>query len=381
MPVRIFLFVIMAGLFLTGAARADLAYSIEKLKDGTQYMVVRGEFEDTDDAAKLTRANRKGVSFVTFDSPGGNIVKALQLGRLIRKLGLDTFQPRAMECASACTFAFLGGVRRSAEAGALGVHRSFFPDESGMTPGEAVTEMQAVTAQVVRYIAEMGADAALMELALSYDSGDMRYLSASEMARYRVTTPDGTGPGAATATADNKPAPDPAPKGKPNTAAPKADDRTADEQPTASDDSAPQPATNRPMPRIVPKGGLPREQRAVEFVEAFIAAHALSSRTALRKLADAYAEKVDYDGRKAAAADVLGEKETLFDEWPIRRYELNQKTVKVTCQPKRCKVSGDYDWELSSPRQKKQDRGTDSFAFTVETEDGLRISAEKTTAK
>lgn len=34
----------------------------------------------------------------------------------------------------------------------------------------------------------MGADPALLQLALQYDSGDMRYLSLSEMAQFRVTT-------------------------------------------------------------------------------------------------------------------------------------------------------------------------------------------------
>ncbi len=38
------------------------------------------------------------------------------------------------------------------------------------------------------YISEMGADPALVQLALQYDSGDMRYLSLSEMAQFRVTT-------------------------------------------------------------------------------------------------------------------------------------------------------------------------------------------------
>ena len=57
-----------------------------------------------------------------------------------------------------------------------------------MTTDEAVSAVQQGTADVIAYIAEMGADPGLLALAFSYDSSDIRYLSGSEMARFRVTT-------------------------------------------------------------------------------------------------------------------------------------------------------------------------------------------------
>ena len=57
-----------------------------------------------------------------------------------------------------------------------------------MTTEEAVSAVQQGTADVIAYISEMGADPGLLALAFSYDSSDIRYLSGSEMARFRVTT-------------------------------------------------------------------------------------------------------------------------------------------------------------------------------------------------
>ncbi|WP_292477758.1 hypothetical protein [Mesorhizobium sp.] len=56
-----------------------------------------------------------------------------------------------------------------------------------MSADEAVAQIQAGTAQVMSYMMEMGVDPRLMQVALSYDRSDMRYLSASEMAELRVT--------------------------------------------------------------------------------------------------------------------------------------------------------------------------------------------------
>jgi hypothetical protein len=60
-------------------------------------------------------------------SPGGDLVAALELGQLIREAGLSTYVGRSIPleglmdvydynrpvCASACAYAFLGGVTRS----------------------------------------------------------------------------------------------------------------------------------------------------------------------------------------------------------------------------------------------------------------------------
>ncbi len=161
----------------------------ETTEGGHPFVIVAGDFAYEDDLSAFVatvRAHRTVA--VIFNSPGGNVFKAMELGRLIRSEGLHTIQSRGSECSSACALAFLGGVQRFAQPGSIGVHRSSFRDTRGISVDDAVAQVQRLTADIMAYIAEMGADPALLQLALQYDSADMRYLSLSEMAQFRMTT-------------------------------------------------------------------------------------------------------------------------------------------------------------------------------------------------
>lgn len=61
-----------------------------------------------------------------LSGPGGDIDVGMELGRMLRKLGIYTFVDKNERCASACVFAFMGGERRSV-AGQIGIHRPYFP--------------------------------------------------------------------------------------------------------------------------------------------------------------------------------------------------------------------------------------------------------------
>lgn len=171
------------------AAYADLEFTSDSTPEGLRFVVIDGSFEFSDDLggfSDLVRSHNPSV--VSFKSPGGNIAKAMELGRLIRSYRLNTIQPRGAECSSACSLAFMGGALRAAEPGSIGVHKSSFSDDYGLSVKEAVSHVQAVTAEVMIFMGEMGVDPALLQLSLQYDSDDMRYLSRSEMEKYRVVT-------------------------------------------------------------------------------------------------------------------------------------------------------------------------------------------------
>jgi len=184
-----------ASLFLSAVvltpptAQASLRYMPDQTADGVRYVVVEGEFEYGDDLTGFAAAVKShNPVAIVFNSPGGNIAKAMELGRMIRGMRLSTLQARALNCASACALAFLGGVSRYAESGALGVHKSSFGVEAGLNVNDAVSAIQKLTADVMDYMQEMGTDPALLQLALKYDADDIRYLSNSEMQQYRVVT-------------------------------------------------------------------------------------------------------------------------------------------------------------------------------------------------
>lgn len=58
---------------------------------------------------------------VLLDSPGGDGIAAMQIGRLLRKANAHVFVTG--QCASACVFVLAGGVVRGAPAYTVGIHR------------------------------------------------------------------------------------------------------------------------------------------------------------------------------------------------------------------------------------------------------------------
>lgn len=127
------------------------------------------KFLKTDDA-KLSRQ-------LDLHSPGGHLMAGLTLGEMIRKAGYNTSIGRSMPlegatntytyknaiCASACAYAFLGGVSRSYGKDDLyGLHRF------GST-GKAVSgdDAQLVSGIIANYIERMGASQAILQAASS----------------------------------------------------------------------------------------------------------------------------------------------------------------------------------------------------------------------
>ncbi|HEV7252018.1 MAG TPA: hypothetical protein VGN97_02815 [Mesorhizobium sp.] len=181
----------LIGLVLASAtgAHANLSYHADQASDGTRFIIVEGTFEFSDDLGRFKAAVRDtNPTVIGFNSPGGNIIRAIELGRLIRLFGLHTHQVKTLECASACSLAFFGGITRTAEPGAIGVHKSSFSGDMPMNSDDAVSAVQAMTADIIAYMVEMGVDPGILQLSLRYDADDIRYLSKSEMQQFRVTT-------------------------------------------------------------------------------------------------------------------------------------------------------------------------------------------------
>lgn len=117
------------------------------------FLVVSGEFNDNEPLNAFSNAVvSSGARTIVFNSPGGNVGSALRLGRMIRAAGLDTLQLRQLQCASACSLAFLGGVHRGAEPGSIGIHRAWLKSVDGMSREEAKARVQLGTAAITWWV-------------------------------------------------------------------------------------------------------------------------------------------------------------------------------------------------------------------------------------
>jgi hypothetical protein len=135
---------------------------------------------DENDAQKLEKlyaskrslgAKLSGQSIVRLNSPGGGILGGMQLGGVIRKLGLATQVPASAGCYSACTFAFLGGVERQIE-GEFGIHALSLAKG---TPASDTTldDIQRLGSFMVQYARELVGKSDMAEAALTVSASNI----------------------------------------------------------------------------------------------------------------------------------------------------------------------------------------------------------------
>jgi hypothetical protein len=103
-----------------------------------------------------------GVSFdrritVYLHSPGGSVVEALKLGRLISKLKANTSVGRSSatsaECLSACVWAYLGGTYRFLpDTSEVGVHQFAFVNDKAVQTETATAVSQSMAAEIVEFM-------------------------------------------------------------------------------------------------------------------------------------------------------------------------------------------------------------------------------------
>jgi hypothetical protein len=166
----------------------------------------------TDFEAFARERDVRGATIV-LDSPGGNVVQGLALGREFRRLEITTSVGKAVKlevangaqqraglsphasCNSMCVFLLLGGVQRHVPDEARILVHQIWPaskrnDANATTYSAAnVVAIQRVSGEISRYIVDMGADIELFEISSRIPPWEeMRQLSREELRRLKVHT-------------------------------------------------------------------------------------------------------------------------------------------------------------------------------------------------
>lgn len=177
------------------------------------YIVAVGTItRDTPKAfADYLEADQHDGNKVLLHSPGGSLLAGLKLGEIIREHQLETrvgvwkkddwsgLVEEGGICASACSYAFLGGtVRQVPEGNRLGFHQFFLSaPKAGDLPadklGEALAKTQELSSVVVRYLLEMGIDARVFVLGSGAKPDEMFFPDADQLVEFSLVTPRGFG--------------------------------------------------------------------------------------------------------------------------------------------------------------------------------------------
>ena len=172
------------------------------------YLAVGIITADTPDAFVEFAKKHSPDAPIELTSPGGNVLAALKLGELIRNGGYDTSLGEL--CASACTYAIMGGVRRyvvrkeftvdsdydNGNVGAtgtkLGIHQFYNNDALNEPQKKAFSAIdqslqQLLMGILLEYTLRMGIDTRLVSVASTIPPWeDMRWLTPEEMIAWNI---------------------------------------------------------------------------------------------------------------------------------------------------------------------------------------------------
>ncbi len=118
---------------------------------------------------------------VSLSGNGGDIDAAMEVGRVLRRLGVSTFVARGNQCLSSCVFAFMGGERRNV-AGRIGIHRPYFSSTRKVTDRPAY--YRRLQRRLQQYFEELDFPRSLYEALMAVPPESMSILTAADLKRF-----------------------------------------------------------------------------------------------------------------------------------------------------------------------------------------------------
>ncbi|WP_395684912.1 hypothetical protein [Aestuariivirga sp.] len=144
-------------------------------------ILISGVFEDGDDKKFTALVLDMDNAMVLFESPGGDLLAGLNIGRAIRLKEFATAVDAGVECASACGLAWLGGIKRYAHPDArIGFHAAYIENN-----GQA-TETGAGNALVGAYLNQLSLPQSAIVYLTSAPPHDMQWLPLQEARNYGI---------------------------------------------------------------------------------------------------------------------------------------------------------------------------------------------------
>jgi hypothetical protein len=163
------------------SSRAAEFSKIASRDGGPDIILVAGRLVADDDKQFLKVAINSGNAIVVFESPGGNLLAGIGIGKAIRLKGLSTFVPHGVYCASACALAWLGGRSRyMSETANVGFHAVYVKTE-----GQAAVS-SAGNALVGAYLNQLGLPTSAIIYITEAPPEGMQWLSFVDAQRYGI---------------------------------------------------------------------------------------------------------------------------------------------------------------------------------------------------
>lgn len=189
---------------LAGAplARASVSILRDGADGGPPIILVHSAIRRGDAAAfetafeqvrSLSDQRINGVPFVTveLDSPGGDVIEAVEIGRQIYQHFMMTLVRPGRECVSACVFILVAGaVRTPADEASIGLHRPLLVSWSKMNSARAHQKYDELMEYLRDYFRRLGVSPVVYDAMMGTNSFGMRYFSPAELDRFGLRGED-----------------------------------------------------------------------------------------------------------------------------------------------------------------------------------------------
>lgn len=148
---------------------------------GTEACVIKIEGPiDSNTAGNLAylHNNTSDVSckkFLNVNSPGGDVIGAINVGEFIRQKEMDVTVMEGDSCASSCVLLLVGGVRRFV-GGKIGLHRPYSTSYSE-SDSQAKTEYEYLNLLIRKYLNRMNIPDRLLDEMNSVPPSEIKWLS------------------------------------------------------------------------------------------------------------------------------------------------------------------------------------------------------------
>jgi hypothetical protein len=170
---------------------ADIKFTYSDTEEFGRVMLVSGPIQEGDsDRFEIELAEQaEKPQTVALHSPGGAVAEALRMGRLIRDQGLNTMIAPDAVCNSACPLILFGGVERIvSRQGWVGMHQAYLGKDTFLTSRDTAFTIQALQAEVMSFISDMGVDPLVLAHAMATPPEDIYYLLPEQLENYHVAT-------------------------------------------------------------------------------------------------------------------------------------------------------------------------------------------------
>jgi hypothetical protein len=131
------------------------------------------------------------VKTVVLNSPGGSVMDALAMGRLIRERKFATEVEAGKYCASSCPLVFAGGIeRRAGDRATIGVHQvAAIKAATKGPPRDEMSIVQTISARCERHLGEMGVDVRVWVHAMETPHDKLFVFKPDELKSLSLVTP------------------------------------------------------------------------------------------------------------------------------------------------------------------------------------------------